>query len=246
MQLLDVLTQSHEPMSLGQLSRAIKLPNSTARRLLLTLIQDRLVRQFDENGLYTAGPRIFEMAFRVISGMDIRTQAGPTLDQLSRATALTVHLAVLDDGEVVYIDKREAREPVRMYSAIGKRAPAHCTALGKALIAFLDERQQRDICKKKGLPRFTPNTITSWEKLAQDLRLVRERGYSLDNAEQQEMIYCVGAPVFDHTGHVAASISLTATAYSPKIKETETLGALVVQGAREISKRLGYFERASK
>jgi len=172
--------------------------------------------------------------------MDLRTQAAPILDRLNAETALTVHLAILDDGDVVYIDKREANETVRMYSAIGKRAPVHCTALGKALIAFLDEPRLRSIAKAKGLPRFTKNTITTWTGLVANLKLVRERGYSRDNAEQQDMIHCIGAPIWDHSGKVIASISLTGTVYSHDIALLERLAPVLIRGATEISRKLGY------
>jgi DNA-binding IclR family transcriptional regulator len=199
----------------------------------------RFVNQNEDTGLYSPGPRLFELAYRVMGKMDLRTQAAPVLDQLNRETSLTVHLAILDDGEVVYIDKREANEPVRMYSAIGKRAPVHCTALGKALIAFLDVDHLRRIVKARGLTRYTRNTITTWKGLMKNLELVRARGYSLDNAEQQDMIYCIGAPIRDHIGQVIASISFTGTVYSHEISQLENLSPLLVQGANAISQRLG-------
>lgn len=237
--LLDALAEAEGPMALGDVGRAAELPNSTARRLLLTLMSHRLVSQDEETGLYSPGPRLFEMAYRVMDRMDLRTQAAPTLDQLNQETSLTVHLAILDDGEVVYIDKREANEPVRMYSAVGKRAPAHCTALGKALIAFLDPGQLRRIVKARGLPRFTQNTITTWKGLTDDLKVVRERGYSRDNAEQQDMIYCIGAPIRDHMGKVIASVSLTGTVYSHAIGQLERHAPGLILGANAISRKLG-------
>ncbi len=238
--LLNALTESERPMPLGDLGRAAKMPISTARRLLLTLMSHRFVSQSEETGLYSPGPRLFELAYRVMGSMDLRTQAAPILDRLNAETALTVHLAILDDGDVVYIDKREANETVRMYSAIGKRAPVHCTALGKALIAFLDESQLRRIVKAKGLPRFTKSTITSWTGLMANLKLVRERGYSRDNAEQQDMIHCIGAPIRDHSGKVIASISLTGTVYSHDLAQLERLAPTLIRGANEISGRLGW------
>ncbi len=237
--LLDALTEAEGPMALSDVGRAAELPNSTTRRLLLTLMAHRFVSQNEDTGLYSPGPRLFELAYRVMGKMDLRTQAAPVLDQLNQETSMTVHLAILDDGEVVYIDKREANEPVRMYSAVGKRAPVHCTALGKALIAFLDLEHLRRIVKTRGLTRYTENTITTWKGLTENLELVRARGYSLDNAEQQDMIYCIGAPIRDHNGKVVASISLTGTVYSHEISQLENLAPLLVQGANAISEKLG-------
>ena len=231
--LLDALAEADGPMALGNLGRAAEVPGSTARRLLLTLMSHRFVSQNEETGLYSPGPRLFELAYRVMGRMDLRTQAAPTLDRLNQETALTVHLAILDDGEVVYIDKREANEPVRMYSAVGKRAPVHCTALGKALIAFLEEEQVRKIVKAKGLPRFTKNTITTWRGLTENLKQVRGRGFSQDKAEQQDRIYCIGAPIRDHSGKVVASISLTGTVYSHEIGQLERIAPVLIRAATE-------------
>jgi IclR family KDG regulon transcriptional repressor len=238
--LLDALSEAEGPQALRDLGRAAEVPSTTARRLLLTLISHRFVTQDEETRLYSRGPRLFESAYRIMGNLDLRTQAGPTLDRLNRETGLTVHLAILAEGEVVYIDKREANEPVRMYSAVGKRAPVHCTALGKALIAYLHEEELRKIVKAKGLARYTENTITTWKRLREHLTRVRERGFSQDRAEQQDRIYCIGAAIRDDSGKVVGSISLTGAVYSHEISQLERLAPVLMQAAEEISGRLGY------
>jgi DNA-binding IclR family transcriptional regulator len=227
-------------MSLGELSLAASLPKSTTHRLLRTLIQHKLVRQDNKTGQYVPGLKLFEMAYRVLNRMELRTQALPVLERLNRQTNLTVHLAILDDGEVVYIEKREADRPIRMYSAVGKRAPAHCTGLGKALLAHLPEEELRRIVQEKGLRRYTANTITTWDELVDHLARVRARGYALDNGEHEEMIHCVAAPVRDHTGQVVAAISLTGAVNHMSLEYAESLSTLVLRAAEEISRRIGY------
>ena len=238
--LLDILTEARGGMTLGDLSQAAKLPKSTTHRLLQTLIQHKLISQDPKTGEYAPGLKLFEMAYRVLNRMDIRTQALPIVERLNRETNLTVHLAILDDGEVVYIDKQEANRPIRMYSAVGKRSPAYCTGLGKALLAHLPEEELRRIVEKKGLHRYTANTITTWDELVEHLALVRARGYALDNGEHEEVIRCVAAPVRDHNGQVVAAISLTGTTNHMNLEDAEQLSALVVQCAEEISRRTGY------
>lgn len=238
--LLDVLTNAREGMSLGDLSKAADLPKSTTHRLLRTLIQHKLVHQDQKTGEYVPGLKLFEMAYRVLNRMEIRTEALPVLERLNRETNLTVHLAILDDGDVVYIEKREADRAIRMYSAVGKRAPAHCTGLGKALLAHLPEEELRRIVEKKGLRRYTANTITTWEELVDRLATVRARGYALDDGEHEEMIHCVAAPVRDHNGKVVAAISLTGAVNHMSLEYAESLSTLVLRGAEEISRRIGY------
>ncbi len=238
--LLDVLTSSKKPMTLGKLSHDTGIPLSTARRLLLTLMEHRLVNQNDEDSLYSPGFRLFEMAYRVFNDMNLITLSAPILDQLNNETKLTIHLGILEGDKVVYVDKREADRPVRMYSAVGRHAPIHCTALGKALIAFIPDDDLDQIIKKTGLPRHTERTITSRDKLLEDLALIKKRGYSLDIAEQQDMIYCIGAPIRDHKGNVIASISMTTTIYDRRSEKIEKLAPLLIHGANKISSNLGF------
>jgi DNA-binding IclR family transcriptional regulator len=227
-------------MTLGNLSQAAELPKSTTHRLLQTLIQHKLVSQDEKTGEYLPGLKLFELAYRVLNRMELRAQALPVLERLNRETNLTVHLAILDDGEVVYIEKREADRPIRMYSAVGKRAPAHCTGLGKVLLAHLPEEELRQIVEKKGLRRYTGNTIVTWDALVDHLATVRARGYALDNGEHEEMIHCVAAPVRDHRGQVVAAISLTGAINHMSLEYAERLSGLVLRRAEEVSRRIGY------
>lgn len=238
--LLDTLTRARGGMTLGDLSQVAELPKSTTHRLLQTLIKHELVKQDPETNEYVPGLKLFEMAYRVLNRMEVRTQALPVVERLNRETNLTVHLAILDDGEVVYIDKREADRPIRMYSAVGKRSPAHCTGLGKVLLAHLPEDELRRVVEKKGLRRYTANTVTTWDELVAHLATVRARGYALDNGEHEEMIRCVAAPVRDHSGKVVAAISLTGAVNHMDLEHAEALSALVVRSAEEISRRIGY------
>lgn len=240
--LLDILARSDHPIGLKDISEAVEVPTSTARRLLVSLMSHGFVNQNEKTRLYTPGLRLIELAYEILGSLDLRTQAEATLDYLNMETSLTVHLGIFDCGDVVYLDKREAKDVVRMHSAVGKRAPVHCSALGKALVAFKDEAELRRIVGEKGLPRYTKTTITTWDDFIKDLKLVRELGYSRDNAEHQDMVHCIGAPIRDHTGVVVASISLTGTVYSHEIHLLDRFASLLMQQAIEISKKLGYID----
>ena len=238
--LLDLLTKAPGSMTLGDLSQTANLPKSTTHRLLQTLIQHNLVHQDEETGKFSPGLKVFEMAYRVLNRMELRTEALPVMERLNRETNFTVHLAILSDGEVVYIEKKEADRPIRMYSAVGKRVPAHCTALGKVLLAHLTQEKLRRVVENKGLPRYTDNTITTWSELLDHLGTVRTQGYALDDGEHEEMIRCVAAPVRDHRGKVVGAISLTGTINHMSLEDAQHFSALVVRSAEEISRRIGY------
>ncbi|MFQ5945827.1 MAG: IclR family transcriptional regulator, partial [Anaerolineae bacterium] len=219
--ILDALVASNGGLSLTDLSRRVDLHKSTAHRLLQSLIGRGLASQDQETRRYRAGLRIFELANQVVDGMELRAQARPHLRQLSRRTNETVHLAVLDRGDVVYIDKEETQQTIRMYSAVGKRGPAHCTGVGKVLLAHLPEDQLDRIVAEKRLPRFTPHTITDASTLKVHLHRVREQGYAVDNTEHEPEIRCVASPIRDHRGAVIAAISLTVPAFRKSREEIE-------------------------
>lgn len=238
--ILDVLTRADESVGLAELSSTTGLPRSTTYRLAQTLVHHRLAEQDENTRGYVAGLRIVELAHRVLDRIEIRRQGLPILKQLCKQTNLTVHLGILDEGDVVYIEKCEADRALRMHSAVGKRSPAHCTALGKALLAYLPEDDLRSIIDRKGLSRHTRRTIVSLEGLREELAGVRTLGYALDNGEHEPMIRCVGAPVRDHKGEVAAAISLTGAVDYFTTQSLDDLSELVVESALQISRRLGY------
>ena len=141
--------------------------------------------------------------------MDVVSASRPFLEQLSSETSETVHLAVLDGESVVYVDKIDSPHLLRMYSHVGRRAPAYCTGLGKALLSSLTEPELRRIYPQKKLHRFTPNTITEPGRLEAELAEIRQRGVAVDNEEHEVGIVCFAAPVRERSGRVLAAISVS-------------------------------------
>jgi IclR family acetate operon transcriptional repressor len=157
-----------------------------------------------------------------------------------KETGQTVHLGILEGAHVVYIEKVESPGPFRLHSTIGGRAPVHCTALGKAILA---QRTQEEIgmVVEKGLGARTPNTITDPRRFHEELASVRNYGYSVDNEENREGICCVGAPIFDFHGQCNAAISVTALSTNSTVEQVPEIGILVKDYAERISQRMGYF-----
>lgn len=238
--ILETLSQQEGPLSLLELSAEVHMHPSTVRRLLTTLMHHNLVAQDGNRGSYQIGLKIFELAYRVINQMDLLTKASPELKKLRNETNETVHLAVLNHGDVVYIAKEESERAIRMYSAIGRRAPVYCTALGKVLLADLPEYELDRALARVELQPYTARTITSLYEFKQHLIQVRIDGYAIDDAEHEETTRCVAAPILDHTGKVLAAISVTAPTHRLTLEAARSLGPIVAHHANMISQSMGY------
>lgn len=227
-------------LGVTDLARKLGFHKSTVHRLLATLERDGFVLQDAVTGRYRLGLPLLELGSLVITNMELRQVARPFLEEAHRACGETIHLGILDEGEVVYIDKIESTRRVRMYSQVGRRAPAHCTGLGKVLLAALSGPALDQVIQRRGLRAYTARTLTSPEAVRNHLAIVRQRGYAVDAGEHEELIRCGAAPVFDHTRQVVAAVSIAAVGVdveSPRFKEYV---ALVQKCARSISEALGY------
>lgn len=204
--LLDELANG--PRTLDQLAEKLSVHKSTVLRLLRTLESHRFVQRQGVR-YYRLGTSLFELAFRALDERDVRRAVEPALRELNASTGHTVHLASYEDGEVIYIDKAESRHNVRMYSRIGRRAALHCTAVGKVLVAALPAERRRAVAASIEYPRMTRNTITTPSAYLTELARVAERGYAIDDAEHEDFIHCVAAPVRGPRGEVVAAMSLS-------------------------------------
>ncbi len=228
--------------SLAELTCLAGVSKPTVYRLLNTLEEFGLVTKLPVADAYFPGPRLFELAHEGLEQIDLRHLAAQEMDQLQQKTNETIHLGVLnrEQAEVVYVDKRESNHTIRMISAVGKMVPVHCTALGKAMLAFLPEKARRALINSQELKAATEHTITDPAALEQELAEIRKRCYALDIEEHEDDICCVGAPVFDHAGQVVAAISVTMPAFRTDKKQLHALGAVVRQAADDLTRKLGY------
>jgi DNA-binding IclR family transcriptional regulator len=179
--ILDALATAPQDASLSELAETVKLHKSTVHRLLMILEGYRVVQRDPQTGRYQLGLRLFELGSLAVGNFNVRERARAHLERLVYEVDETVHLCVLDAGEVLYIDKIEPSRSVRMASRVGRRNPAHCTAVGKAMLAWLPEKEVENILRHHGLPRMTPNTIVTPAELRSELERVRQRGYAIDN-----------------------------------------------------------------
>lgn len=238
--IIDYIATVQGELPLAKIAAKLGMAKSTAHGLLATLKDFGYIEQSPFTGNYKLGMRLFEIGNIVGNSLDVRTVAVQYIQQLVGEIEETVHLAVLDKGEVLYIDKRESHQSLRIVSQIGMRLPAHCTGVGKAMLAYLPESELKRIIAVKDLPRFTRKTITAAEKLQDELRQVKEQGYAVDNEEIMDSLRCVAAPVFDHSGGVCAAISVSGPVARLEKERFELAVKSVTRAAMEISHALGY------
>jgi len=237
---LAILANSQSDCSLAELCPALKLHKSTVHRLMMVLEQHRLVVKNPETGRYRLGLRLYELGSRAIEGLDLRGRARPYLDRLQAEFGETVFFCILDEGQVFYVEKVESQRSVRTACTVGSRAPAYCTAVGKAMLAELPEAEVSKIVRRWGLKSVTANTITTAGALKAELQKVRARGYAIDDEEKEEGLRCIGAAVRSHSGKLAAAMSVSGPAFRMTKERVPEIGRALVEAAGKLSAELGY------
>lgn len=207
LQILDFVGE--KPRRIGEIAEYLGVHHSTALRFLHTLRKHGFVHELPDHR-YRLGSAMFRLGFQALEGIELRSVARPYMERLNEATNETVHLGTLEDGDVVYVEKVEAAHRVRMVSRIGAIATLHCTGVSKGILAFLPDAERRRLLAMHELRKYTDNTLTDLDELEADLTLSRERGYALDDQENEPGIHCVAAPVFSGEGDVVGAFSVTA------------------------------------
>lgn len=240
LRILEAMGRSDNPQSLAEITDAVQLPKTTVHRLLETLQCEGYVEQNPITRQFLLSSKILELASSFLGRLDVREVARPILMELWQQSQETVHLGLLDNGEVLYVEKLESPHTIRMYSEIGRRAPLHCTGLGKALLANLPAEEIEQIVARRGLQRYTENTLVDQISLLEEIATIRSRGVAFDNEEHEKSVRCVAAPVFDAQGRVIAAISIAGPAFRMTAERQQDLEPYVVKAAQRISRRLGY------
>ena len=238
--LLGILSDG-SPRNLVQLSAQAALSTTTTFRILASLHSHNYVSRNQQTGEYSLGLACLELAHAYL-GSSVRSLALPHLLTLREETRETVHLAVLDRMEVVYVDKLDALHAIGLMSShVGGRKPAYCTGVGKALLSYADPNAVREYYAKHQMASFTATTITAVEGLLRELDDVRSRGYAFDLGENEAEVRCVGVPIFDASGHAVAALSVSgpATRLDPIAENEEVVGRATAAASR-ISTALGH------
>jgi IclR family transcriptional regulator, KDG regulon repressor len=237
---LDVLAAfgSKHEFGVSEMARSVGLPKSATHRILSTLAERGFLEQ-GANHRYRLGLKVLELGNACRLRMGVATIAKPIMENLSIQTNCNSHLAKLDGIEVVDLLRTEYPAPFRIGRTAMLRRPAHCTALGKALLAFSDARVAAEVAAA-GLPRLTRYTITNPERFAAELERVRQRGYAVDNEEFYAGRRCLAAPIFDEHGRVAAAISVSGMITDVTEDRVPAFAKIVMDSASQITDQLGH------
>lgn len=236
--LLEALARAGEPCGVSELARQLQLTKSNVHRLLQTLSEQGYVQNVGATGRYEVTLKLWELGVEVLDKLDVKRVAFEPMERLVALTGETVHLSILDHGEVVYIDKVDSPQPVRAYSKVGGRAPAYCVATGKALLAHANPSVVDAVTRE--LRRHTANTITDPAQLCAELKRVREAGYAINRGEWREGVCGVAAPIRDGRGTVIAAIGISGPVDRLKARTIRQLAPAVVEVAAAVSARLGW------
>ncbi len=231
----EMLASSSKGLTLSQIARNLGIARSSTFYVLNTLAARGYVYRNSSRGRYSFTPKLFSLANSSVAGLHVRERAAPFLRTLMQRTALTVHLVVLSQNELVVIDRFAPSQSNQLPTWIGKRLPIHCTGAGKALLAYLPE-DQRERLIRQGLIRYNENTIVSPAKLRQELQRVRANGFAVDDEEETIGLRCIGAALFDENQQAVAAISVAGTVEQITDEALHSMARLVVDTAAGISR----------
>jgi len=228
------------PATLAEIARKTVLPRSTAHHLLHALVEFGYLIQDGNARTYTLAPKLFRLTGRTWAKEQLAEISMPFLDELSRRTGEGTSLAVLRDGVVTVVAKRDPQGPVRVVQEVGARRPIYCTAVGKALAAWLEERELDGIIGRTVFEQKTAKTITTPASFRRELARIRATGFAIDNEEHIEGIRCIATPIRDHSGEVRASLCVVGPkSRLPKRRLAEICQSVAAMAA-DLSARLGY------
>ena len=235
--ILETMLRQGSAMTMTEISEKLGLYPSTTHRILDTLRHWGYVEQEPNNQRYQLGLKVIELGMAKLQQMDLAREATPYLKELVNQCNETVHLGVLEEGEVLYLAKEESSQTIRMCSYVGKRAPLHCTALGKILLAYMPEEERKKILEDRELPRLTEKTITDKEELKEELNKVKKQGFALDRGENEKDVRCIAAPIRNYQGKIIAAVSISGPAYRVDIDKQNYLKEALIEISKKISKR---------
>lgn len=243
LQVLELFNLEKFEWGVTEISTALNMYKSSVHNVLTTLVQRGFLMKDSETDKYRLSIKFFELGSVVIKNMDLRKIAHPYIERLSKKFNETVHLGVLDNGRVISIEQEKSSKSLNARIEIGKGAPLHCTAVGKAIMAYLPESEISLIIEEKGLEKFTENTITTKGGLKSEFKRIREQGYAVDNMEHEEGVRCIASPIWDYSGSVIASISVSGPAFRINENNISDISKKIKEYCSYISKEMGHIPK---
>lgn len=225
--------------SISELSVRLAMPKATVYRFLQTMKSLGFVRQESESERYGLTMKLFELGAKALQHLDLIELAKPEMQMLSEKTSETIHLGVLAENEVIYVHKVDAKYHLGMYSRVGKRAPVHATAMGKAMLAWEKPARRDAIMAEIDFTRFRAHTVASAEQFLEELERTRQRRYGLDDQEFEDRVICMSAPIFDHWSSVVAGLSVSFPEFRFDPARKDEYAEMILAAGRAVSLALG-------
>lgn len=236
LEVLDQVAAFGGPVRFTDLLADSPFPKATLYRLLQTLTHQNMLSYDADRQTYALGMRLVRLAHVAWAQSSLAPIARPHLDRLSMELGETIHLAQLDQGQVLYVDKRNAAQPVEMFSSAGKVGPAYCTGVGKAIMAHLQGDALQQVMVRQSFHRFTAHTYTTPAELMAELVAIRARGYAFDREEHEPGIICIAVPVLSDRGRAIGAISVTSTKARTSLDALELLAPQLRAVAENIAR----------
>lgn len=235
--ILELLSEHPEGLELHEIATALSLPKSTAHNLVQTLLALRYIRLIAGNR-YQLTLKTFEVGAAVVQTTDVTQVLRQYMLKAFAECNETMHCGVISGGDVLYIDKIESTQSIRMTSHVGIRLPLYATAMGKAFLAEMTDEQIRSLYPEESLPPLTSHTIPTVDALLAQTTLTRQRGWAVENQENMENVSCVGVAIRDRDGHAAYALSISAPAFRMTEERFEACAALLLHAKRRIERIL--------
>ncbi len=239
LEILDNIAALGRPVRFSELLETSPHPKATLYRFLQTLTNQQMLSYDRERQTYTLGIRLVRLAHAAWKQASIAPIARAHLDALAARVGETVHLAQMEGGQVLYVDKRNAADPIQMFSQAGKIGPGYCTGVGKAIMAFLDDEARERALGQQAYFRYTPNTLTDAAALERELGDIRREGVSFDREEHEPGIICIAAPILTPDGRVIGGLSITTSTARGGIEGLETFRPPLLETAARIGADAG-------
>jgi len=240
--ILDLFDGNHAELGNSEIARMLDMNPGTAAGLIYTLKVNNYLDQNPENRKYHLGLKLAERASVLLDQIDLRKIAAPILEELLQWSGESVNLAIRDRQEVVYIERLFGSHSLGIRSELGKRAPLHSTALGKAILANLQAAELQTVLDGYTFSKITSRTIAARDAFLAELDKVKGRGFAIDEEENEMGGRCLAAPIMDHTGKPVAAISISAPIQRLPIEKLPEYGTKILEAVQIISKKMGYLK----
>lgn len=237
--ILECFSETKRELKLSEIANVLNLNKSTVHGIINTLKFHGFIDQDESTLKYRLGIRFMEFGDVVVNSMNIRNTAYPVIEDVCGKIEETVNLAILDGSDIIYIEKKECSNSIRISSRIGVRIPAYATAGGRIILSYMDKNKLACILPKK-LKAFTASSLTDKNKLIQSFEEINKVGYAIDNEGLIQGMISVAAPIFDYKGNVLYSLSIIGPTIRMTEEKIKEFTIVIKEAANEISSRIGY------